>query len=166
LWSPQQGPVGPGEWPAGLGKWGFSPRTLSISRFGCRQSRFQKDRQGRQMRTAQRRREPRPVSGQISVSWFAARSNELSLPAKVAIGPRVFLLLWKSRVRQFCQGNMTCGKLSACQKNGQKPIKRSGRQTNWKRRHLAGLRRLARPSLIRHRWKTLSFAQGYDFWPQ
>src|SRR5438876_7045861 len=57
---------------------------------------------------------------------------------------RFFLLLWKSRVRQFCQGNMTCGKRSACQKNGQKPIKRSGRQTDWKRRHLAGLRRLAK----------------------
>src|SRR5690348_7072078 len=38
---------------------------------------------------------------------------------------------------------MTCGKLSACQKNEQRPIKRSSdRQTNWKRRHLAVLHSL------------------------
>jgi len=91
-WSPQQGPVGPGEWPAGLGKWGFSPRTLSISRFDCMRSRFPKDRQGRQMRTAQRQQEPRRVSGQISFSWFAGRSNELSLPVNAAIGPKVFFV--------------------------------------------------------------------------
>src|SRR6266446_3719488 len=44
-------------------------------------------------------------------------------------------------IHRSSQGNKTCGNLSACQKNEQKPIKRSGRQTNWKRRHLAVLRR-------------------------
>lgn len=47
-------------------------------------------------------------------------------------------------IHRSSQGNKTCGRLSACQKNEQKPIKRSGKQTNWKRRHLAVLRRLAK----------------------
>src|SRR5207244_9239893 len=47
-------------------------------------------------------------------------------------------------IHRSSQGNETCGKQSACQKNEQKPIKRSGRQTDWKRRHLAVLRRLAK----------------------
>src|SRR5438552_13169583 len=50
----------------------------------------------------------------------------------------------KKHVPRCSQGSKTCGKLSACQKNEQKPIKRSGKQTNWKRRHLAVLRRLAK----------------------
>src|SRR5437667_5375153 len=50
----------------------------------------------------------------------------------------------KKHVPRCSQGSKTCGKLSGCQKNEQKPIKRSGRQTNWKRRHLAVLRRLAK----------------------
>jgi hypothetical protein len=86
-WSPRQGPVGRGEHPAGPSEWGFSRRTLSTSRFGCMPCCFPKDRQGRQMRIAQRQQEPRRVSGQISFSWFAARSKELSLPANAAIGP-------------------------------------------------------------------------------
>src|SRR6266566_802707 len=50
----------------------------------------------------------------------------------------------KKHVPRCSQGSKTCGRLSACQKNEQKPIKRSGKQTNWKRRHLAVLRRLAK----------------------
>ena len=91
-WSLQQGPLGPGERPAGLGEWRFSPETLSTSRFGCTQSRFPRDRQGRQMRTAQRRQEPRRVSGQISFSWFAGKPNQSSLPANAAIGPELFFV--------------------------------------------------------------------------
>src|SRR5439155_26275232 len=50
----------------------------------------------------------------------------------------------KKHVPRCSQGSKTCGRLSACQKNEQKPIKRSGKQTNWKRRHLAVLRRLVK----------------------
>src|SRR2546425_70105 len=67
-----QRPVGPGEW-------GVPPTTLSTSR-----SRWMphppRDRRGRRTRTPQRRRETRRVSGRTAFSWFAARSNESSLP--------------------------------------------------------------------------------------
>src|SRR5438552_790495 len=47
-------------------------------------------------------------------------------------------------IHRSSQGNKTCGKLSARQKNEQKPIKRSGKQTNWKIRNLAVPRRIAK----------------------
>jgi hypothetical protein len=71
--------------PFALGEWGLPLRTLSTSRFGLIQSRLRKDLQGRQMRTAQRPREPGRVSGQNFFSLFTARSNEFTS-----------LLLWKS----------------------------------------------------------------------
>jgi hypothetical protein len=74
----QRAPVDPSEWE-------FSPGTVLTSRFGYLQSRFQKYRQSRQMRATRRRREPRRVSGQIYLSWFAVRSNNWSLPVN-AIG--------------------------------------------------------------------------------
>jgi hypothetical protein len=58
--SPQQGPVGPGDW-------GFLRRILAASHFGWTQSRLPRSRQGRQMRTGQSPREQRRVSGQVSV---------------------------------------------------------------------------------------------------
>ncbi len=47
-------------------------------------------------------------------------------------------------IHRSSQGNKTCGRLSACQKNEQKPIKRSGKQTDWKIRNLAVPRRIAK----------------------
>jgi len=88
--SPQQTPADPGDS-------GFLRVTRAASQIGCTKSRRPRGRQGRRTKTPQRWREPRIVSGQISFSWLAATSNELSLPIKTAIGLRVFASLWKSR---------------------------------------------------------------------
>ena len=83
-----QRPVGPGEW-------GVPPTTLSTSRSRC-MPHPPRDRRGRRTRTPQRRRETRRVSGRTAFSWFAARSNESSLPVN-AIGQRVFCCCWNVR---------------------------------------------------------------------
>jgi len=81
-WNPRQRRVGPGEW-------GLSLKTLSTSRFGLMQSRFPKDRQGRRMRTAQRRREQQRATGQISFSSLAWQIEPVKFTSECN-RPRIF----------------------------------------------------------------------------
>src|SRR5438093_9045555 len=68
----------------------------------------------------------------IRVSWRVLMSKaRLSTPPGTAS-----ILNADTAEHGKIRASPCCGRLSACQKNEQKPIKRSGKQPNWKRRHL------------------------------